>query len=114
MLYRLSVGITVFSGSRINKVLKQLSNMSNITKFPGGIIFGSWNDVEDNQLLVVNIPDTTQCTVFILSGCDYGGGIGYHFVADSEAVLKIIEQPNKSEYEIKLEVENLRLKQPTA
>lgn len=74
---------------------------------PNHIIYGEWDDVIDNQFMVFYHPNGTDCTVFIMGGCDYGGGIAYYFFAKSSDVDKITEQEEKYSGDIKKEIENL-------
>lgn len=38
-------------------------------------IYGKWDDVTDNQFLVIWHEAGARCTVLILGGYDYGGGV---------------------------------------
>ncbi|HQT19233.1 MAG TPA: hypothetical protein PLE48_14535 [Thiobacillus sp.] len=39
------------------------------------VIYGDWDDTYENQVLVYYHPNGIHCTVFVLGGTDYGGGI---------------------------------------
>lgn len=39
------------------------------------VIYGDWDDTYENQVLVYYHPNGVHCTVFVLGGYDYGGGI---------------------------------------
>ncbi len=39
------------------------------------IIYGEWDDTHGSQFLVHYHPNGIHCTIFLMGGCDYGGGI---------------------------------------
>ena len=41
-------------------------------------IYGDWDDVQGTQVLVFNHPNGIHCDVFVMNGCDYGGGISLY------------------------------------
>jgi len=71
------------------------------------VIYGDWDDTTSNQFLVFYHPNGVDCTVFIMDGMDYGGGISYYFQCKSETVDNLVNQEDKYEGDIKMEIENL-------
>ena len=66
------------------------------------VIYGYWNAEEDNEFMVYYHPDGINCTVFMMMGMDYGGGISYYFDCSKSSIDNIIaNSKNKSAYEIK-------------
>jgi hypothetical protein len=72
------------------------------------VIYGEWDDVLDYQFMVYILENGVDCIVFIMHGCDYGGGIQYYFKTKFENISNIVEyNTDLSDYEIKEMVENL-------
>jgi len=72
------------------------------------IIYGYWSSEENYQFLVYYHPDGINCTVFIMDGADYGGGISHYFNSLSSTIDDIISSnQDKSPYEIKELIVNL-------
>ena len=51
-------------------------------------LYGDWSDTHETQFIVVWGEAGSSCTVLMLGGCDYGGGVT---VASSEVPLKEAE-----------------------
>jgi hypothetical protein len=54
------------------------------------ILYGDWDDVCNNQFLVYYHADCVNATVFLMGGCDYGGGVTSYFTTTAAAVYEAI------------------------
>ena len=71
-------------------------------------IYGSWDDVTDNQFLVFWLEAGELCTVFLLSGYDYGGGISsFSEKVPIKELKKILDKYDWEGYELKHDVTEL-------
>jgi hypothetical protein len=64
-------------------------------------IYGEYDDVRDGQFIIIWRESGQTCTVILLSGYDYGGGVT---VFSSEVPVKVAEeivQLEATDYEIK-------------
>ena len=71
------------------------------------VIYGYWDDVSNYEFMVYYHPNGKVCTVFIMAGCDYGGGIGeYYEDIDAKSLDTLITSfgENYNSYELKLAV----------
>jgi hypothetical protein len=64
------------------------------------ILYGSWDDVSNNQFLVYYHCNGVDCTVFIMHGADYGGGVSFYFDVNAN-VLESIIRASLNDYDIK-------------
>jgi len=54
------------------------------------IIYGDWDDTHGYQFIVHYHPNGQDAYVFLLAGCDYGGGVSTHFKCSSKELDTII------------------------
>lgn len=71
------------------------------------MIYGSWSDVHDCQFLIAWHEAGAFCTVILLGGYDYGGGVtGYAEVPYKEAEA-VLDSDLQSEYAYKSAMQDL-------
>lgn len=55
------------------------------------VVYGTWSDVHDHQFIVDWHESGSTCTVILLSGSDYGGGVTYYAEIPYKEVDELIE-----------------------
>jgi len=65
------------------------------------IIYGEWDDCTDRQFIVDWREAGENCTVILLSGFDYGGGVTKWFEASHLEVERIVTNTSDDGYEMK-------------
>lgn len=72
LIYRI-VAVEVLSGQSRGG----LEDYMVIKRFQAGeaTVYGEWDDVTDDQFIVIWGESGENCTVILLSGFDYGGGV---------------------------------------
>lgn len=73
------------------------------------VIYGDWDAEGAIQMLVHYHPNGLHCTVFLLGGFDYGGGIeSYHEGLSSKAVDALVEEYEDNMYLLTEEIKKLK------
>lgn len=65
------------------------------------IIYGEWDDVQDNQYMLYEHPNGKHVVVFLFSGMDYGGGIDKVIETTTDVYNPIFEQYKDNIYMLK-------------
>jgi len=73
------------------------------------IIYGSWDGETGTQVLVHYHPNGLSCAVFLMSGCDYGGGILSFQEGVSPKVIQDLDDNSANDYEFYEGVRKLSL-----
>lgn len=71
------------------------------------MMYGSWSDVHGTQFLVEWTEAGSMCTVIMLGGCDYGGGVTQYADVPIKEAEAIIDADMPSEYAFKSAMDKL-------
>lgn len=55
-------------------------------------IYGSWDDVIDDQFMLYEPEHSDHCIIFTFAGCDYGGGISTTLETTLEAAYLLLDR----------------------
>lgn len=70
-------------------------------------VYGSWDDVTDNQFLVLQCESGRFADVILLSGSDYGGGVTSSATNIPYEVVEEILKRDLTDFDTKREMEAL-------
>lgn len=65
------------------------------------MMYGSWSDTHETQFLVEWGEAGNFCTVIMLGGCDYGGGVTQYADVPLKEAEAVMNSDLRSEYDFK-------------
>lgn len=69
--------------------------------------YGDWDDTYSQQFIVDYHCNGKDCTVIVLAGCDYGGGISCHAIVPILELENILQSTDENSYKQYIRVEEL-------